>query len=58
MLAWGMVFIYLLGFFFSLGFWLEQSQGKRLGRPFLTAVLWPLTVLIVAFSAGCKAGRG
>ncbi len=45
--------VYLMGFFFSLGFHLEDCQGNAFMLPLMLAIFWPFVFGIAApFSGG------
>lgn len=53
-----LVLIYVLGFLFCLGFWLEESNGENgLWEPVALAFFWPLVALAGVFGLGCQAGK-
>lgn len=57
-LAIAVVLLYLAGFVFFLGFWLEDFEGTALLKPLLLAILWPVVLAgPVAFWGGCELAR-
>lgn len=49
-----LLLVYTTLFFFSLGLWLEDCEGRRFLRPLLYSILWPFFLGVpVAFSLGC-----
>lgn len=52
-----LILLYIGGFLFWLGFWLEDCQGRYIRRPFLLAVFWFVVIVPFMFNFGITAAQ-